>query len=92
MALQYLILENENSACHLVNELDGIAMVLEAMKTFPNDAVLQQAACSVISNLLSWNAFNKELEQASGDQALLGAKKKFDGENTAKPAQRLAPR
>ena len=53
--------------------MNGLALIIAAMKNFPNDARVQDWACDLLSNLSNWEEFRAPISAAAGRQALLDA-------------------
>ena len=56
----------------MVNELNGVALIVAAMNKFPEDAELQRWASGTLVNLVVWE-FKDAIKEAGGRRALVDA-------------------
>ena len=78
VAIQNLVADVRDNAEFLVNTvntLDGINLIVAAMKKFPNHAGLQLFACGVLYNLSQWDEGKDAVKRAGGRAALEDAMK-----------------
>ena len=88
-ALSTLDLNKEN-AFHLVKDLNGHELIIEAMKNFPFDAFLQDCGCELLWRLTKWDELKNTIIKAGGVSVLVDAIVNHAGENENDSKWRIA--
>jgi hypothetical protein len=59
--LSNLLEGDEASMNHFIDDYGGISLILESMKSYPNDSKLIEAMCDLLTTLSFWKDFRKTL-------------------------------